>query len=71
MLPHRRKDGCLVVPADALAPDGTPLLGGPVRLVLPGDPDFAFWDEFAVDSDSDWSALLAESDALRLADESP
>lgn len=71
MLPHRRKDGSIVVPADAVTPDGSPLLGGPVRVVLPGDADFDFWDDFAVDSDSDWTALIEESEARRPAPETP
>lgn len=62
MLPHRQKDGSLIVPAEALAPDGTPLLGGPVRVVRPGDEDFAFWDAFAVDTDLDFATLIETED---------
>jgi len=48
VIPQRRKDGAIIVPADASSADGLPLLGGPVRVVLPGDEDWSFWDAFAV-----------------------
>jgi hypothetical protein len=71
VIPHRRKDGTLVVPADAVSPDGLPLLGGTVRVVRPGDPDFARLDEWAIDTDSDFADLIEESEARRREPETP